>query len=476
VTFDLRRVLDANQGRQFLLHAEHLNPQLPRVLKTLGFDRFYVSADGCYLVDDQGNRILDMLSGFGVFALGRGDPTVKRALVDAIGLDLPSMIQIDCSLLAGLLAEQLTDRSPRGIERVYFCNSGAEAVEASIKFARTATTRGRILYADHAYHGLTMGALSLNGTDSFRTGFGPFMGETTMVPFGDAEAVASEVAKGDVAAFIVEPIQGKGVYEAPPSYFQEAERVLHDAGALLILDEVQTGLGRTGTFLTCEQLGISPDIITISKALSGGFIPVGAMLATDSVFRSVYSSMDRALVHSTTFKQNPLAMVAGLATLSVMDERGLIGHAAAMEQIWKERLAPLVDRYEHFHEVRGKGQMIGLIFGEPSSARLRAQWRAMEAIRPALFSQTLVIPLFHRHGILTQVAADNANIIKLLPPLIAGEEEVDAVVRALDDVLAHAQKGSGLFMSMSARMTAGAIRRPKKPSAFARSKSADPSS
>jgi acetylornithine/succinyldiaminopimelate/putrescine aminotransferase len=466
--FDLRSTLERHHGEQFVLHRDHLNPQLPRVLKTLGFDRFYVSAEGCYLIDDHGGRILDMLSGFGVFALGRSHPTVKRALKDAIDLDLPSMIQIDCSLPAGLLAQELTARCHEGIERVFFCNSGAEAVEATIKFARAATGKPRLLYADHAYHGLTMGALSLNGTQSFKDGFGPFMEATTMVPFGDADAVARELAMGDVAAFIVEPIQGKGVFEAPASYFQRVEQLLHASGALLIADEVQTGLGRTGSFLYSEQLGIAPDLIAISKALSGGYVPVGAMLSSDEVFMSVYSSMDRALVHSTTFKQSPLAMVAGLATLSVMDETGLIAHAAAMESVWKQRFAPLVERYEHFHEVRGKGQMIGLIFGEPSSRRLRAQWQAMEAIRPALFSQTLVVPLFHRHGILTQVAADNANIIKLLPSLIAGEDEIDKVVEAFDDVLSRAQRGSRLFFSMGTTMASGAIRRTKRPSAFRR--------
>ena len=155
--FDLHELLDQHQGEQFSLHARYLNPQLPRVLATLGFDRTYVAGQGCELIDTGGRRVLDMLSGFGVFALGRADPTVKQALVDAIGLDLPNMAQIDCALLSGLLAEQLVGRSHKGIGRAYFCNSGAEAVEAALKFARAATGRGRILYADHSYHGGAVG-------------------------------------------------------------------------------------------------------------------------------------------------------------------------------------------------------------------------------------------------------------------------------------------------------------------------------
>ena len=459
--FDLHELLDQHQGEQFSLHARYLNPQLPRVLATLGFDRTYVAGQGCELIDTGGRRVLDMLSGFGVFALGRADPTVKQALVDAIGLDLPNMAQIDCALLSGLLAEQLVGRSHKGIGRAYFCNSGAEAVEAALKFARAATGRGRILYADHSYHGLTMGALSVNGSEDFRAGFGPFLPGCTMVPFGDIAAVRKELGRGDVAAMILEPIQGKGVYEATPAYFQEVASALRDEGARMIMDEVQTGLGRTGTFLCHEQLGVSPEIICVSKALSGGFVPVGAMLATDEVFSSVYSSMDRALVQSTTFKQNTLAMTAGLATLAVFDEQGIVEHAASMEAVWRSHLAPLVERYEMFHGVRGKGQMIGLAFGPPLSRSLRASWRAMEAIRPALFAQTLVVPLFHRHDVLTQVAADGVNVIKLLPPLIAGEAEIERFTAALDDVLADAHRRLGLFVEMGAHMAKGALRRPR---------------
>jgi acetylornithine/succinyldiaminopimelate/putrescine aminotransferase len=462
MAFDLTDLLERSKGRQFELHAAHLNPQLPRVLSTLGFARFYERGEGCYLYDDEGRRVLDMLSGFGVFALGRSHPVVKQALRDVIDLDLPSMVQIDCALPSGLLAEQLVDRCHDGIERAYFCNSGAEAVEASIKFARAATGRNRILYADHAYHGLTMGALSLNGSKSFTEGFGSLLPGCTAVGFGDLEAAQAEIAKGDVAAMILEPIQGKGVYEAPASYFQQLHAALRADGALLIIDEVQTGLGRTGTFLCHQQLGIAPEIIAISKALSGGYVPVGAMLATDEVFRSVYSSMDRALVHSTTFKQSPLAMAAGLATLAVLDDEGIVEHTRQMGEVWIERLSPLLERYEMFHEVRGKGHMIGLVFGEPSSKALRTQWRALEAIRPALFSQTLVVPLFHRHGVLTQVAADEVNIIKLLPPLIAGEAEIEEFVAALDDVLAQAHRPTGHFFSMGFRMAKGALRRPGK--------------
>ena len=460
--FDIDAALSAHRGEQFALHEAHLNPQLPRVLRTLGFDRDYVRAEGPWLVDAAGARYLDMLSGFGVFALGRSHPGVKAALHRAIDLDLPNMVQIDCAVLPGLLAEELCARSHEGIQRVYFCNSGAEAVESAIKFARSFTKRRRIVYCGHAYHGLTLGALSLNGGTSFREGFGPLLDDVEEVPFGDLTALEVALGRGDVAAFVAEPIQGKGVYEAPAEYWRGAQRSCRAAGAMFVMDEVQTGVGRTGTFWCHEQFDVQPDMICASKALSGGYVPVAALLARDDVFRSVYSSMERALVHSTTFKQNQLAMVAGLATLAAFDDEGVVEHARAMGQVWRERLAPLQDRYELLIDVRGQGQMVGIEFGAPSSRRLRGMWRATELIRPAFFAQTVVLPLFHRHRILTQVAADNVNIIKLLPALTVTEAEIDLVVGALDDVLADAHRRGGLLFETTSAMARGSIRRPPR--------------
>jgi ornithine--oxo-acid transaminase len=462
MTFDVAEVLRSRHGENYDLHEKHLNHQLGRVLKTIGFDRFYVRGEGSYLYDAEGERYLDFLAGFGVYALGRSHPAIKAALHQAIDLDLPNMVQMDCSLLPGLLAEQLVGRCSDDISRVFFCNSGAEAVESAIKFSRQATRRPRILYAAHAFHGLTTGALSLNGGAEFREGFGQLLPGCEAVPFGDSDVLARELAKGDVAAFIVEPIQGKGVYMAPLEYWQEAQALCRRHKTLLVLDEVQTGLGRTGTFFCFEHWGLQPDIITVSKALSGGFIPVGAVLMSDRVFSSVFSSLEKALKHSTTFGRNQLAMVAGLATLATFDEEGIIERARSTGIAFEEALAPLVERYEMLHEVRGKGLMIGLQFGPPTSKALRRRFNALEHLRPAIFSQMMVVPLFHRHRILTQVAADNVNIIKLLPPLICGQEEVDYFVNALDDVLGDAHEGSGLLFEFGRTMAKGAVRRAGK--------------
>ena len=456
--FDLTRTLKERHGENYALHQQLLNPQLANVLQTLGFDRFYVRAEGSWLWDDHGERYLDTLAGFGVFALGRSHPAIKAALHDAIDADLANLVQLDCALLAGLLAEQLVGRAHDGIERCVFTNSGAEAVEVAIKFARAATGRGRILYADHAFHGLTTGALALNGGKGFKAGFGPLLPGSTVVPFGDAAALAAELRRGDVAAFVVEPIQGKGVHTAPTAYWQEVQALLHGAGALLVADEVQTGIGRTGRFFAYEEHGISPDIITVAKALSGGYIPVGAMLTSDKIVRSVHSSMSKALKHSSTFSRNQLAMVAGLATLAAIDDLSLVTHAAVQGEALMARLRGLQEKYELISDVRGAGMMIGLEFGLPSSPALRRRFRVLELMRKGLFTQAIVLPLFHRHHVITQVAADDVNIIKLLPPLVWSEEESDVLIAALDDVLADAHRDSSLFFSAGKQLVGGAAR------------------
>jgi ornithine--oxo-acid transaminase len=460
--FDVAETLRERHGENYELHDKHLNHQLARVLKTIGFDQFYVRGQGSYLFDPDGNRYLDFLSGFGVYALGRSHPALKAALHQAIDLDLPNMVQMDCALLPGLLAEQLVARCEGEINRVFFCNSGAEAIESAIKFSRQATRRPRILFAEHSFHGLTTGALALNGGADFREGFGDLLPGCGSVPFGDIEALRRELRRGDVAALIVEPIQGKGVYMASPEYWKEAQELCRQHKTLLVLDEVQTGLGRTGKFFCFEHYGLRPDIITVSKALSGGYVPVGAVLTSDRIFSSIYSSLEKALKHSTTFGRNQLAMVAGLATLATFDDEGIVDRARVTGDAFVEALAPLVERYEMFHEVRGKGLMIGLEFGPPTSKGLRRRFTTLERLRPAIFSQMMVVPLYHRHRILTQVAADNVNIIKLLPALICGQEEIDYFVNALDDVLKDAHDGSGLLFEFGRTMTKGALRRSGK--------------
>jgi len=455
--FDLPGLLAANDGRGYELHAHYLNPQLQRMLHTIGFDKIYERADGSYLYDRDGEKYLDFLSGFGVFALGHNHPVVRKALHDMLDRELADLVQFDCALLPGLLAEELLAKTP-GLGRVYFSNSGTEAVEAALKFARYATGRPRVLYCDHAFHGLTVGSLSVNGSAEFKTGFGPLV-DSTSVPFGDTQALAAELAKGNVAALIVEPVQGKGVHVAPPGYLKTARELLHDNGALLICDEVQTGLGRTGRLFAYEYDDVEPDLVTVAKALSGGFIPVGATLGKESIFAKVYSSMDRVLVHDSTFGSNAFAMAAGLASLAVIEDEQLVKNAERTGEAIRTALTGLVGKYEMLAGVRGRGLMIGIEFARPRSLKLRTSWNMLQAARVGLFSQMVVVSLFERHNILTQVAGDHMEVIKLLPPLTIGDTEVELFVDAFASVMDEAHRGTGLMWDFGRRLIKQAVTR-----------------
>lgn len=442
--FDLTKLLAERGAERYELHARHLNHQLPRMLHTLGFDKVYERAEGAYFYDAEGNDYLDMLAGFGVMGLGRHHPVVKQALHDVLDAQLADLTRFDCQPLPGLLAEKLLAHAP-GLDRVFFGNSGTEAVETALKFARYATARPRILYCAHAFHGLTTGSLSVNGEDGFRDGFAPLLPDTP-VPLGDLEALERELRNKDVAALVIEPIQGKGVHAAPPGYLRAARELLHKHGALLIVDEVQTGIGRTGDFFAYQhEDGVDPDLVCVAKSLSGGYVPVGATLGKEWIFKKVYSSMDRVLVHSASFGANAQAMAAGLATLAVMEDEGLTENARRTGAELRDRLAALVGKYELLHEVRGRGLMIGIEFGKPRSLGLRSRWTMLQRARKGLFAQMVVVPLLHKHRILTQVSGDHLEVIKLIPPLVVGQDEVDRFVSAFTQVMDDAHNGGGLM-------------------------------
>ncbi|MGF1595236.1 MAG: aspartate aminotransferase family protein [Kiloniellaceae bacterium] len=442
MTFDLASILAERQGEKYALTEKHLNAQLVRVLKTLGYDVNFARGEGPHLYDVAGQRYLDLLSGFGVFALGRNHPAVAAALRQVLEAQLPGLVQLDVSLLAGVLAEKLLARLP-GMERMFFCNSGTEAVEAAIKFARMATGRPKILYCANAFHGLTYGALSLNGTEVFRKGFGPLLPDCVKIPFNDLPALEAALKAGQVAAFVVEPIQGKGVYLPDDGYLADAARLCRRHGALFVADEIQTGLGRTGRFIACEHYGVEPDMVLLAKALSGGYVPVGAVAMRHWIFAKLFDRMDRALVHGSTFGKNDLAMAAGIATLEVLEHERLVERAADTGRALLNDLNGLATKHELLKEVRGKGLMIGLEFGPPKSLKLKAAWHLMDSARRGLFCQMILIPLLRDHQVLCQVAGDDNYIIKLLPALTIDDTDRQWIVSAFDDVIGDCHQIGG---------------------------------
>ena len=457
VGLDVAALFATHEADRYSLHTRYLNEQMVRVLRTIGYDVRFCKGRGQYLYDHAGNRYLDLLSGFGTFAIGRNHPAIRAALQSVLDAELPNLVQMDVSTLAGILAQRLLAHMPY-LDKAFFANSGAEAVEAAIKFARIATGRSGIVYCNHAFHGLTNGALSLNGSDIFRRDFEPLLPGCIRVPFNDLGALERALSSRKVAAFIVEPIQGKGVVLPADGYLEGAAALCRRHDTLLIADEIQTGLGRTGKFLACEHSGIEPDMVLLAKALSGGHVPVSVVLTRKRIFDKMFDRMDRAVIHGSTFGKNDLAMAAGIATLEVLENEHVVENAARTGARLLRGLGELVDQYELLKEVRGKGLMIGVEFGSPSSFKLKASWNVLETASKGLFCQLITIPLFKDHKILTQVAGHASHTVKLLPALTIDDGDCAWIEQAFDDAIAGSHRVPGAVWSLGKTLIDHAIR------------------
>ncbi|NOQ65250.1 MAG: aminotransferase class III-fold pyridoxal phosphate-dependent enzyme [Methyloprofundus sp.] len=458
MSFSIAELFTQHSAEKFELHESYLNNQMVRVLQTIGYDRNYTKAQGQYLYDQDNVEYLDCLSGFGVFAVGRNHPTVISALQETLTLELPNLVQMDVSLLSGLLAQKILATMPDNLTKMFFCNSGTESVEAAIKFSRYTTKREKIVFCDHGYHGLTMGSLSLMGEKVFSEGFGPFLPGCHSVPFNDLAALEQALSNNDVAAFIVEPIQGKGVNVPDDDYLPAVQRLCEKYGTLFIVDEVQTGIGRTGKFWAIEHWDVQPDMICMAKALSGGFVPVGGVAMTDKIMNTVFNRMDRAVVHGSTFSKNNMAMAAGLATLQVIEDEKLVENSAKVGEDIISSINAMSTKYEFLKEARGKGSMIAIEFQAPKSLALKAAWTALETANKGLFCQMITIPLFKDHQLLTQVAGHGMNVVKLLPPLTLTHKDRDWIVNSFDLAIADTHKVPGSLWSLGKNLASHALK------------------
>jgi len=439
-------------------YAQHVNPQWARLLGLLEMDVRYERCVGAELFTADGRRIVDFLSGYCVHNVGHNHPDVVEALQRELARCGPAMIQTHVADLAGELAERLCARAGGRLSKAFFASSGSEGVEAAIKFARAHTRRTGILAAEHAFHGLTCGALSLMSDEFWREGFGPLLPGVETVPFGALEPLERELKSKQFAAFIVEPIQSEAGVRVPDAdYLRNVEALCRRYGTLFVLDEVQTGMYRTGTFLAAHQFGVEPDIVVLAKALSGGLVPVGAVLMSDEVCDSVYSSLPRAFVHTSTFGENSLAMRAGLATLEVLEHEGLGKRAIESGKYLRDQLTAGLREFEMVREIRGMGLLMGIEFKAPKQLRLRIPYEAFGAVHGGMFGQILVMRLFRDFGFLTQVCGNNFTVLKVAPPLVVEEVQMDAFVAAVRSVMELANS-PGVFWSEALGLARRAFR------------------
>lgn len=435
---------DLNHDSACQMYAGRVNRQWVKFLHLLDMNVNYTRCVGSKLYTDAGDCYTDFLSGYCVQNVGHNNPVVADAVRDELSRQAPLILQSLVPHHAALLADRLATLAGPPLDRLTFTNTGSEGVETAMKFARKHTGRPGILACLGAFHGMSYGAMSIMRDDSWCGGCGPFVPDTECIPYLDLQALEEKLKTERYAAFIVEGLQSEaGLRLLPGAEFLEAERLCRRYGTLLVMDEVQTGMFRTGKFIISHHFGIKPDMVILSKALSGGMLPVGAVLMTRAINESVFDAIDKAFFNQTTFCENALSMRAGLATLDVMESQGLAERAVRLGTMLREKVNVLVGKYEMLKEVRGIGLMNGVELQPPQSLKLKALFKPFTMAHPALFGQMVVMKMFREGKILTQICGNSYMTIKASPPLITTEEDLDLFVAALDRVMANFHTGKG---------------------------------
>ncbi|GBF31983.1 PLP-dependent aminotransferase [Desulfocucumis palustris] len=430
-------------------HKNHVNPELTSMMGFLSFDKKFVRARDTLVWDSDGNQYLDFLGAYGAMNVGHNHPEVLAAL-DRVR-EMPNLIQASLGTLAGALAHNLALITPGALTRSFFCNSGAEAVEGALKLARAATGRTGFIYCEGSFHGKSFGALSVTGREKYQKPFRPLLEGCHAVPYGDIEALQAALLNSRAAAFIVEPIQGEGgIIVPPPGYLAEAARLCGEKGTLLIADEIQTGMGRTGDMFACQYEQLEPDILCLAKSLGGGIMPAGAFITTDDIWQKAYGSWEKSTLHTSTFGGNTWSCAAGIATISVIYRGNLAEQAREKGLYFMNGLNQLKEKYPLLQDVRGRGLMVGIEFNQPGGMLTKATFGLASKLSQEYLGSLVAGELLNKYGIITAYTLNNPNVIRLEPPLTVTREQLDRVVEALDQILAR-HKGLVSMAASSAK-------------------------
>lgn len=417
-------------------YKQYVNPNLYRLLKTLGFNKKFVKAKNTKVWDEKGEEYLDFLGGYGALNIGHNNNFVINSLSKIN--DLPNLLQSGMNGLTSALAKNLANISPGSLKYTFFCNSGAEAVEGALKLAKVSTKKHRIIYCEGSFHGKSMGALSVTGRNKYKKYFGPMVPDTIKVPYGDINALENILENyNDIAAFILEPIQGEGGIIIPPTgYLKKVRELCNKYGVLLIIDEIQTGFGRTGYYFGCEFEKITPDIMCVAKSLSGGIIPIGAYIATEDVWKKGYGTMEKCLLHTSTFGGNTWASVAGLATIEFIEKNNLEYEAFRKGNYLIEKLLKLKEKSPILKDVRGRGLMIGLEFDNFSIPLMeKVINNNTKEFMNEYIGGIIASELINKYNIITAYTLNNPNVIRIEPPLTVEYEQLDKLVNSLEQIL-----------------------------------------
>lgn len=440
--YKVDNVMELNRSEIRGLYSEYVNPGLASMMGLLNFDKNFVKAEGCYVWDEEGRKYIDFLGAYGALNLGHNPPEVFKALEKVS--KRPNLLQASLSTFAAALAHNLAQIAPKGLKNCFFCNSGAEAVEGALKTARAATGKQRIISCEGSFHGKTFGALSATGRTKYQKPFLPIVPGFERVPYKDLNELEAKLKQYDVAAFIVEPVQGEGGIIIPPEgYLKEARSLCTKYGALMIVDEIQTGLGRTGKIFACEEENVTPDIMCIAKSLGGGIMPIGAFMTTTTVWEKSFGGMEKCLLHTSTFGGNTLACAAGIAAINLLMEKKLQDNAKQMGDYLISGLEMLKKRYNIIKDIRGRGLMVGIEFETTEKSIInKVTMGAVNRFYSEYTGAMVSGELLNNHQIITAYTLNNPNVIRLEPPLVISKEDIDKVLNALEDIL---EKNKGFF-------------------------------
>ncbi len=449
-------------------YAAHINPVLMAISSGVELVKTFVRGQGTRVWDSKGNSYLDFVAGYGSVNLGHNHPKVVAAVKAALDGGAPGFSPAAVNPFAAALAEQLAIVSPPGLEMTYFCNSGTESVEAALKLARRATGRRGFLYCERSFHGKTLGALSVTGNANYQRPFEPLVPDCEPIPFDDLESLERALASRRYAAFVVEPIQAEGGMIVPQSnYLPAAQELCRKTGTLLLVDEVQTGMGRTGTLFAVDRVNVEPDIMTLAKSLGGGMIPIGAMLTRRDLWLKAYGTMQTFALHTNTFGGGSLACAAGLAALKALREENLPANAEARGHQLMEGLRRLAARYSFVCDIRGQGLLIGLEFQRPPEATV-ALLRGLlpsdvgaflvpglDDMMEGLSATYTMSVLLQEHGIYTQVARSDPRVLRVQPPLTVTAEEVTYFLQAIEESFSESETIFSTFDKVIAKSVLG---------------------
>lgn len=425
------------------LAKKHVHPRLASMLEAGGMNVAFNRAQGQYLYDAAENQYLDLLAGGGVFFLGRNHPAVHQAVIDVLTMNVPNLVVTNASILGGLVAEKLLKLGGPNFSKVIFANSGAEATEVAIRFARYATRKRRFLALEGAFHGRTYGAISLCGFPQMKEGMDPIMPTVTPIRANDVAQLRRELSRNDVAGVFMEPVQGMTCEVLSIDYMREAEILCDEFGAILVADEVQTGLGRTGEWFATTGNGIRPGMITVSKTLSGGVAPVSAVMMREDVYERVFDKFTSGPIYFSTFAENNASMAASLATIETLEKLRAPQKAEKLAKKFRTGLAELQQKYDIIDRIQGKGLMMAIYFKESDKLGLKFQQKLLGVADAGAFGAAVNVDMFTRQRILVQLPGPAANAIKILPPVVVTDEDIEYFLAAFEDTLAGYYEAKG---------------------------------